>query len=224
MEVGCGWGTLVRRAVSSGFFRRSLPCISAGLLSLTVASCGLAEDERDEKNKYEYLTFADAAFGAYCVEMFDLDGDGRLSRYEAQRVVRMNCAGRGIASLYGIDEFSRLRRLDCSSNALTELDVRRLAQLEWLDCSANALTTLDIAGLRGLTWLDCSSNALAALDPGGVSSLSWLDGHENRFTTLDLKGCSYALVADLTANSQLHTVYCLPGQDVRADASAEIIR
>lgn len=61
---------------------RALPV----LLLLLSAACGLAEDERDEKNRYIYLTFYDKAFEAYCLDEFDVDGDGRISRYEAQRV------------------------------------------------------------------------------------------------------------------------------------------
>lgn len=42
---------------------RALPV----LLLLLSAACGLAEDERDEKNRYIYLTFYDKAFEAYCL-------------------------------------------------------------------------------------------------------------------------------------------------------------
>ena len=74
---------------------RALPA----LLVLLSTACGLAEDERDEENKYIYLTFYDKAFEAYCLGAFDVDGDGRISRYEAQRVRGMECPERGIASL-----------------------------------------------------------------------------------------------------------------------------
>ena len=59
---------------------RALPV----LLLLLSAACGLAEDERDEKNRYIYLTIYDKAFEAYCLGEFDVEGDGRISRQEAQ--------------------------------------------------------------------------------------------------------------------------------------------
>ena len=74
---------------------RALPA----LLVLLSTACGLAEDERDEENKYIYLTFYDKAFEAYCLGAFDVDGDGRISRYEAQRVRTVECPERGVASL-----------------------------------------------------------------------------------------------------------------------------
>ena len=121
---------------------RALPV----LLLLLSAACGLAEDERDEKNRYIYLTFYDKAFEAYCLGEFDVDGDGRISRYEAQRVRTVECPERGVASLSDLKEFTRLERLDCRGNALTRLDVT-MTRLEWLDCSDNGLVSLDVNGL-----------------------------------------------------------------------------
>ena len=60
--------------------KRLLPA----LVLVSVTACGLADDERDEENKYIYPTFSDKTFEAYCLGEFDLDGNGRISRYEAQ--------------------------------------------------------------------------------------------------------------------------------------------
>ena len=146
---------------------RALPV----LLLLLSAACGLAEDERDEKNRYIYLTFYDKAFEAYCLGEFDVDGDGRISRYEAQRVRTVECPERGVASLSDLKEFTRLERLDCRGNALTRLDVT-MTRLEWLDCSDNGLVSLDVNGLRGLAYLDCGGNSLPRLDLQSNASLS----------------------------------------------------
>ena len=122
---------------------RALPV----LLLLLSAACGLAEDERDEKNRYIYLTFYDKAFEAYCLGEFDVDGDGRISRYEAQRVRTVECPERGVASLSDLKEFTRLERLDCRGNALTRLDV--------------TMTRLDLQSNASLATLLCPDNALA---------------------------------------------------------------
>ena len=97
---------------------------------LAAGACGLADDERREENRYIYPVFSDKTFETYCLREFDLDGNGRISRYEAQRVVRIDCSGLGVATLYDIAEFSNLRELDCSGNDLATLDVSMLAHLE----------------------------------------------------------------------------------------------
>lgn len=167
-----------------------------------LAACGLAEDERDDKNKRVYITFADPAFEAYCLENFDIDHDGRISRYEAQRVLRMDCSDRGIAHMWEIGEFSRLERLDCSRNRIASLDLDGLRGLLELNCADNALTRLDLKAAGALRLLDCSGNELV---------------------TLDLTSCSAQLKADARSNPPLGTVYRRESQSVDADGHTDII-
>lgn len=129
------------------------------------AACGLAEDPRDDDDKHIYIQdrITDPIFRAFCLASYDLDDDGRLSRYEARRILDMSCPGLGIASLQGIAEFGRLRQLDCSDNELTILDLSANRGLEQLDCRVNQLTILYIEDLSLLSRLDCSENALTSL-------------------------------------------------------------
>ena len=198
---------------------RALPV----LLLLLSAACGLAEDERDEKNRYIYLTFYDKAFEAYCLGEFDVDGDGRISRYEAQRVRTVECPERGVASLSDLKEFTRLERLDCRGNALTRLDVT-MTRLEWLDCSDNGLVSLDVNGLRGLAYLDCGGNSLPRLDLQSNASLATLLCPDNALAgSLDVTSCASGLRADVRGNPSLATVYCLASQSVDFNGPTELI-
>ena len=108
----------------------------------------------------EAVTIADANFLAALVEKYDVDGDGILSTKEASDVRKIECQGEGIKSMAELATyFTEITYLDCSDNALTELDVTKLTKLEYLDCSGNDLTYIDIQRLQRLSTFDCTDNA-----------------------------------------------------------------
>lgn len=194
-------------------------------MPLLFATCGLADDDRDADNKYKYIEdkFSDPHFFAFCMEHYDLNGDGHVSRYEAQRILKMDCSGLGIASLDGIEEFSRLQRLVCSDNILTVLDLSGNRALTYLDCSANLLVRLDIERLLLLATLDCGSNRLPSLLPPATAALVTIDCQRNDLQTLDVSRCGAALRADVRSNPALTVVYCLPSQHITADGQTQIV-
>lgn len=184
---------------------------------LTATACGLSDDPREEQNKHTYIDFSDPAFEAYCLAHFDINGDKRISRYEAQRVLRIDCPALGIASLNEIAEFSRLQRLDCSGNLLTQLDLKGCAGLQQIACGNNALSLLDINGLRSLTSLRCAVNRLPRLDLQSNVSLSTLECRDNLLTTLDVALCAQTMeLVDARGNASLTTLYYATGQQIRS--------
>lgn len=186
-------------------------------------ACGMAEDEQEDRDRRIYLTFADDAFAAYCLDAFDTNGDGRLSRYEAQRVREMDCSGRGIALLDELDEFVRLVQLDCSDNRLVRLDATACTLLETLDCADNRLSQLDLAGLRSLRTLAVRGNALDRLDLQSNASLAELDLRGNRLSILDVSPCAASLHADVRDNPRLETVYYRRGQQIAVSDPARLV-
>lgn len=179
-------------------------------------ACGLAEDERDEDNKLIYINIPDDAFEKACLTACDLDGNGRVSRYEAQRVFDLPCADAGIRSMSGVEEFTNLRTLDCSGNEIETLDLRRCILLRSLNCSKNRLTTLSIRNLRSLVALRCASNLLTTLDLSDNTALSTIECGDNRQTVLDISFCAREIARLATrGNPKLDIIYVAASQRIQ---------
>ena len=134
----------------------------------------------------------------------DTDHDGILSDEEIANVKGIS-VGRGgyfrISNLKGIEYFTALEYLDCSSNNLTELDLSKNTALTYLACGSNELTELDLSNNRALTYLDCDNNKLTALDLSRNTALMELHCGHNNFTELDLSSNTALVSLDCSHNS-----------------------
>ncbi|MFN0200339.1 MAG: T9SS type A sorting domain-containing protein [Bacteroidia bacterium] len=137
----------------------------------------------------------------------DTSGDGEIQVAEAQATVTMTLSYSNISNLTGIEAFTNLNYLYCSSNQLTALDVSMLPNLWYLECQSNNLSSL-IVGNINLVDLDCHDNQLTSLDLTGcpilddvkcfsnyltsltVINLKTLSCENNSLSTLQLSGCS----------------------------------
>ena len=102
-----------------------------------------------------------------------------LSDTEIAAVKKIDCKGRAITNLKGIEYFTALEYLYCYDNELTELDLRRNTKLKELNCSINRLTVLDLSQNPKLKRVICSDNALTALNLSSNSKLTDLNASGN---------------------------------------------
>ena len=115
--------------------------------------------------------------------------DNYLNDKEAASVTAIDVSSKGIADLTGIEHFTALKTLNCSSNSLTTstLDVSKNEALEVLDCSNNQLNDLDVSKNTALKELYCYRNSIR--DEGMQTLISSL--HQNGGTL-----CAYDTTSD----------------------------
>ena len=113
------------------------------------------------------------------VKTFDTDDNNILSDTEIAAVKEIDCKGRAITNLKGIEYFTALEYLYCYDNELTELDLSRNTKLKELNCSTNRLTVLDLSQNPKLKRVICSDNALTALNLSSNSKLTNLNASGN---------------------------------------------
>ncbi|MBP5282044.1 MAG: leucine-rich repeat domain-containing protein [Lachnospiraceae bacterium] len=92
-------------------------------------------------------SFADDALLGNASDQADANNDGMLSESELASVTTITGS---FSSDVGLEYFTNLEVLDCSSGSLTSLDISNNTALTYLDCSANQLTTLDVSNVPAL--------------------------------------------------------------------------
>ena len=162
--------------------------------------------------------FQDETFRNYVSENFDNDKDGKLSEKEIDNVTEIDVSESGIASLRGIEYFSKLTKLWCYVNQLTSLDVSKNTALVYLQCGDNQLTSLDMGKNTALEGLYCYNNQLTSLDVSKNTALTKLNCSENQLSSLDVSKntalielvCSsnHLTSLDLSNNSRLYWLWC----------------
>ena len=105
----------------------------------------------------------DAVFKAYCIENFDKNGDGKVSKSEYEAVTEIDCNGLEIASFKGVEYFANLQKFSCNDNEkVAKIDLSHNAKIKaigshaFYDCTA--LTSVILPA--GVTTIGNSSFAL----------------------------------------------------------------
>lgn len=142
--------------------------------------------ERPEGTVIDKAAFPDEGFRRYVMEHCDPDGNGILSGEEIRGVTSLDVPDLGIASLAGAEVFAELRTLNCANNCLPALSLGAWPKLAALDCSFNALTELDLSENSRLETFSCAHNALSSLNTADCPELRALDCRDNALDTLDV--------------------------------------
>ncbi len=101
------------------------------------------------------------------------------------KVKRLGCSSNQLTSL-DISKNLNLKYLNCGSNQLTNLDVSKNVNLKTLSCSFNQLTSLDVSKNVKLEELVCYENQLTSLDVSKNLNLKWLSCEKNQLSSLDV--------------------------------------
>ncbi|MCH9660714.1 MAG: T9SS type A sorting domain-containing protein [Bacteroidetes bacterium] len=146
----------------------------------------------------------------------DSNDDGEIQVSEAEAVIDFYPVNSGIFSMAGIEAFANVRRLNCSQNNLTALDVTQNTNLEELSCFFNELTELDVSTLSQLKILNFDLNDVTSIDVTQNPLLERLFAPINRLSTIDLSqnpnlislnlDDNLLTEIDLTQNTQLQFV------------------
>ena len=129
-------------------------------------------------------------------------------------VENLNISSRNITNLTGIEHFTSLKKLYCSNNKISSLNLSNNTNLIYLDCSNNLLTQLDLYNNTILQNLYCGYNKLIDLDLSSNSNITKINCYYNELTGLNVRnGNNSNLQLDTRYNSNL---FCIQVDDASA--------
>ncbi len=113
-----------------------------------------------------YTLIPDAAFEDKLIALkIDNDGkNGKVATLSIASVTLLDVSGSSIKDLTGIQDFTSLKILNCSTNLLTTLTPASNLSLTELNCSYNLITAIDVSKNKALTALNVSNNNLNSLN------------------------------------------------------------
>ncbi|MEH6764883.1 MAG: T9SS type A sorting domain-containing protein [Aequorivita antarctica] len=162
----------------------------------------------------------------------DTNGDGEIQFSEAEVVIELSLYDKNIADLTGIEAFTNVSWLACSTNLLTEIDVSQNQNLTYLNASYNLLTALDITNNPQITDLNCAKNQLTILDTSQNLNLQRLYCFANLLTSLDISqnpslfwfSCyeNQLTSLDVSQNTNLELLYAFTNQLTNIDIGSNI--
>lgn len=138
-------------------------------------------------------------------------------------VISFQCYDNKLENLHGIQHFTKLKFLNCSTNNLRGRlpEIKNLKHLQKLNCSGNFLTSSFIGKtlslMHALKILDCSNNDITCLK--GISKLEKLEQFSCNSNPLDVDSINYLQFSYRLKNLQLKntpidTIKGIPGSVV----------
>ena len=129
----------------------------------------------------------------------------------------LNCSGQELKKTLNLEQNSRVEKLNCRFNQLTDLWFHTGSSLRYLDCSVNKFTALNLSKNPELTELYCNGNQITALDLSANKKLQKINANCNNLTALDTRNLPELTYLDLQANFDLKSI------DVSKNPKLEIL-
>lgn len=130
----------------------------------------------------------DANFKSRLISLgIDTNFDGEIQFTEALAPnSELNVSYNNISDLTGIEAFTNITGLICTTNTLSSLNVSSLTNLINLDCSINQISTLNVGNLILLENLKCNNNQLTAINVSPLVNLKTLICSYNNIDSINL--------------------------------------
>lgn len=152
-------------------------------------------------NNSDALYIPDAALKSYLVNNYDDDYDGEITVGEAEYITMVNCSGKGVEDLTGLEACSNLVTLNCSNNNISTIELPNLLQLKTVTCNDNPISRLNFDNCTALQYLNLQGVTTNAISGTAITINGYTQAPTFYISALNTQFTSFSFknTPDLTA-------------------------
>lgn len=214
----CSNNELERLDVSRNYVLESVACEgNLSLAKLWVKNASQQAALTIKKDDFTMIAFSDGGINIpdtclknYLLSLFDDDKDGEISPFEAENILDINCSGRSITDLTGLENCSCLKYLNFSGNNVSIVNLPDLRNLETIIAYGNPVKKLNVdndVALSKLFLQSANVNALSGttmtIDAYDQASTLYLAFAGTGYTCLNLTNSNTLTSFNVSENIQL---------------------
>lgn len=139
------------------------------------------------------LYIPDVALKAYLVNNYDDDGDEEISIVEADNITMVNCSGKGVADLTGLESCTNLATLNCSNNNITTINLPNLTQLKTVTCNGNPIKYINFDNCSALNYLNLQGTPSSAISGTAITITNYTQANTLYFTAKNTPFTSFTV-------------------------------
>lgn len=148
------------------------------------------DEEQDDENLADKIT--NSRLQSYVMSNFDINGDGILTKAEAEAVTSIVCSD--VSDPSGIELFPNLEKLSLQWGYFSTIDLSgnpKLTELDLFQCTS--LTELDLSGNTALKTVNAQYSKIKTLNTDALTALE----------SLTVSNCLYIETLDISKNTNL---------------------
>ncbi len=148
----------------------------------------------------QQLVFKDKNFEKAVLENHDLNKDGKISPYEADRVENLFLMNKGITSGEDLSYFQNARMIILDENNIPKLLLKNMDNVQLISCAGSKVSVFTAENLKSLTSLYLDGNQIENISLKSTPKIIQLTVSLNKIKTIDVSALKYLKKLNLEHN------------------------
>lgn len=134
------------------------------------------------------LTFKDKNLEKAVIENFDLNKDGAINQFEAERIENLFLVKKGITAVDDLSYFKYAKMIILDDNAIPIVSLKNMDHVQLFSCTGCKISTFKVENAKSLASLYLDNNNIENISLKTTPRIDQLTVSLNKIKTIDLSG------------------------------------